>query len=476
MDQTFPFVAGTVYKYIERQQDDTISETEFTVGSDTTTATIAVAPFDADPRGNPFVVGVASELTDLWLVTGIGQVQPDNSRRIEGVRYLDEIYSDEAPPETTGFLQPTFSGAPADVTGAGVVETVLNNKTSRLTVSWTASAGSPAAVRYIVWFKANGSPFAQMGSTTGTSIVDNFTYDTGTPVTFAIQPVAADGSRDALTLVTQVTYVIHRSGGNLIVFPATMTGLQIVPGSGNDADLEWDTLANVDGYEIRIGSWHEGVLIYRGTSTSVAIKLNDLSQKYYARAYNTIGGTRYYSPVHATVDSTPTNLTGYTTLESSNDIDFTTEAFLANFQVVPWVEVNDTNAAALQISRDGIATIEGPTVDLGSVANTHTSVDIRMHPYQITPGDDLSPAMEHVSPYGEINRQYLDWKLYLEYSNTGASYQRKRVDDDLNDDIITNSRYFRPVLESRLVRQSDLAAQYPCLAQCVRLAITHYRA
>lgn len=468
LDQEITFSSGVVYQYVERQIDGTLWSDEFVYNG--TTDTIPVAPEDDDPRGNPFIVGPTDVATELWLVVAIGNVGADGTRKIEAISYLDEIFGDDAPADTSGFESPTFAGAPANVTDATVVESVVNARSSRLTVSWVESAGSPEAVRYVVWMKALGSPFAIVGETTGDSVAIVVEYDTGVPVTFAIQPVAADGSRLVPSLVTHVTYVIHRDGNNLIVFPPTMTGFAITPGIGNAATLSWDDLgSDADGYEIRIHTWHEGRTIYRGSSTSKAVTLSNVVERYYARAYNTVSGTRYYSPIAAVVESVATPLSPYTSSEESGDIDFSAGGALENFAVHTWTQDqgNDTDTALLQISRDGPATWTSEAYDLGSQADTLVSVDFRILPYQVFPAEDISPAMEHVSAYGRINEEYLNWKLFVETSNNGTSWTRDRIDNDFNSNIVKNKRYFRFRAEVRLIRFSE-GASYPCLAMAVR--------
>lgn len=469
-----PLYAGRVYTYTERQSDNTVSSVDFTVSSDTTATTIDVEPFDTDPTGNPYVIGERGINSTLYVCASVGSVTNDLDRDINGVIYTDDIFSYDAPIVATSFAGPEIGDPPANVTSLSVSEDVNNGK-SDLTVSWTASAGVPAATRYRVYSKVFGGDYVFVSETTGTSIVDTVVYETGRPITYAVQPVASDGARNPLTSVSTVTYVIRRKGNILITYPDPVIVAAITAGAGNSATLSWDAVSDVDGYEVRYGSWHEGILLYRGTSLSVALTLNNLSQSYYIRTYNTFSGERFYSGNVYKVDSTPTNYSTYTTEEETDFFDFESEGTIQNGTSIEWQEY-DSDKGVLQTIPYLETRYTSSVVDLGSSSNTHVSTDIRIVPYQIGSYGDLSMAMLDRSFYGEINKTYLTFQTILEYSNDGINYASGRIDENVNDNIVVSARYFRFVLRVKSLRQADFETnEFPCLGLVERLKYSLYR-
>jgi hypothetical protein len=476
LDQEITFYPNTIYVFVERAQDDSIVQTEFDVPSQTTTNTINVAPADADSTGNIFVVGEKDVESKLYICTGVRSEGSSESRTISGVIYSDYIYGDDAPPRAFSFVTPDVGNAPANVTDLAVVETVADNR-STLTVSWTASAGAPAAASYNVYMREAGGSYVLIDSVTGTSASTVQILETGSVVNFAIQPVSAIGASNVLSSVSNISYVIRRKGNTLIVFPGNVTNLVITPGSGNNATLSWSAVSGVTGYEVRIGGWLGGIVLSSGTSTSRAIKLNNCAQIYHVRAYNTIGGERFYSPEDTNVTSTPTTLTGYTVEKSNQLYDFASEGTFQNCTALDWISAQSTSSV-LQLSQDAPLRWETPVVDLGSGAATHVSLDARCASYYISNSDDLTFDMDHFSFDGEINADYFTIKYFLLVSDNGVAYSSSLISDRMNEDIITFSsrRYFKVAVEISLKNQTGQADLRPVLGQIRQLRLALHRA
>lgn len=463
---------GEVYTYTERQADGTVSVRDFVVPSTANYTTIPVAPFDTDPTGNPYIIGRKTTDSQLYVCASISAIEDVTEREILGVLYTDDIFSDDAPPVATSFVAPELGDPPANVTDLALVETVSGGQ-SQIDLSWTASAGTPAALRYKVYYKAYDSDYVLVGETAGTTFTDLVRLPTGTAITYAVQPISETGAVNPLTSVSTISYAIRRFGSVIIDYPDDVPSASVGSISGTDATLSWGSVAGVDGYEVRIGGWHDSVLIYRGTSTSCPIKLNNLAQRYHIRAYNVIGGTPFYSPDDLIQFSPTANFSTFSTEVLSASVDFENTGVIQNGTSIEFLEYESGNAL-IQTIPYYETRYTSETIDLGSGADTHISTDIRWVPYQIGDYGDLSLIMLHRSFYGEFNKDYLDVETFIQYSTSGNQFLTARLDTNLDQDIVLDARYFKFVVRVKARRQSE-TPEYPCAGLFTKLEYSFYR-
>jgi hypothetical protein len=422
---------------------------------------------------------------------------------MELVGYVPSVYTDDAPsPYPTVAI--TSPGTANPATSLAVVETSTSDGQSTLTVSWTAAAGAAA---YNVFSKVgNEADSWQFQTVTaGTAAAFLMEQTQGTPIIIMVQTIATNGGRTTLNDLADVaggsptvTYVLRRDtdGQTLIVYPETPGNVTVTPGASNTAVLDWDAVTldtngdaiTVTGYEVRVGEWNRGAVIYKSTASQCDLVVPRVHCLYQLRAYKTQAGQDWYSPdaAQVTIDGTASayELTGYTTATyPAAYVDLEADvATLANANPIHWDGVANERAL-LQIVNDQRLEIVTTPIDLGSAALTQISIAPRFLTWMRDNGGFFWMSDQNRSSSGPINQDLTKWTLELQYS-TGSGYSnwRNAIDgnagESLNEDIIVNARYFRFRVRGENLRQSTTNDnnERPALALLEQLEIALYRA
>lgn len=481
LDREVTALAGRPYRYVERTQDGEFQQASFTVASDTTTDTLPIAPFDTDPAGNPYCLGVEDEESELYVVTKISGAD-GLRRRIEGVLYLDEIYSDDGNPVGVGQFAGSDTPAPNHVTNLAAVESI-DSDTERSLVTITWDEPFPPADIYRVWVFVEGGDdwqlvgFANSGET---SFVWDVLLPFGTIVDIRVQATNGGNGADFST-APEVQIEIENDDGTLRTIPAAPASFTATPGSGTDVTLSWGSVAGADGYEVRAGTWSGGAVIYRGASTSVGVQATREANRYIVRAYT---DDTIYSRASAEVFTAATALSGYATPAATYDADFDALADATSNTVVDDWHVG--GRAIAQSAPALPASIITPATDLGSSAATHVSVEFRALTIPFVATQDLQAAPWYLSPEGDIDVRLSRGLLFLESSPDGSTWNLAATfmaadftNETFGTDLVVTGRYFRwrVVLQSFAVaaRNNPTVQEYRGLAAVERLRATYYR-
>lgn len=441
LDREVALLGGRPYVYIERKQDNSFDEVSFTVVSDVTTATINVPPFDADPTGNPWAICQEGEAGYDVLVTRISAGE-GLARQMEGVLYLDEIYSDDGNPSGAGQAVPVAPSTPNHVTSFAVVESIeADTNRSIFTLGWTAAIGGAQQQR--IWVKVEGqADFALVDVITGTATSYEYRgyFTFGNTITFLVQ--TANGSSAALfSTAPEVALTVANDAGTLRVIPAAPATFTATPGGGNDVTLAWAAVSGADGYEVRAGTWSAGPVVYRGASTSTAIKATRRANRFLVRAYK----STIYSKACLAVETAATALAGYAT-QAGTYVSTLDDLVTAGAVAVDW---HIQGRGLVQVSDALPVTITSPSTDLGSSAATQVSVAFRAIavPYVVTQTIGVAPF--YLMPEGDVDVRIVAAPLVLQHSPDGSTWTSVPFSDvSVNNllfgaDVIVTARYFR---------------------------------
>lgn len=481
LDREVDLLAGRAYRYVERTQDGDFDQKSFTVDTDETTDTLPIAPFDVDPTGNPYCLGVEDEESELYVVTQVAAAE-GLRRKIEAVLYLDEIYSDDGNPVGVGQVEIPPAAPPNHVENLAAAETI-DPDTERSLIDITWDEPFPPAETYRVWVFVEGDEDWQLIGTVGAGET-SFVWDTllpfGTRVDIRVQSANSGAGADFDT-APEVTIEIENDNGTLRVIPDAPASFTATPGSGTDVALSWGSVGDADGYEVRAGTWSGGAVIYRGTGTSVDVQASRLAERYIVRSYT---GERTYSRASAQVFTAPTALSGYSTAAATYEADFDAIAdATSNVIVDDW---HIKGRAIAQGSPLLAATVVTPATDLGTSAATHVSVQFRALTIPFVTTQDLVSAPWYLSPEGDIDVRLSRAILTLETSPDGTTWTAipfmgpDYSNGEFGADVVVTARYFRwrVVLSAFAVeaRENTEVTEYRGLAAVEQLNAAYYRA
>jgi len=482
LDRKLEFEAGRTYRYIERNNaDDAILTQDFALAGTYDTLPFAPLHGSTNVAGRVWIIGEKSVVNQKYLCTRITTDATGFKRMIEGIEYIDETYGDAADPIETAYYEPTPGAAPNPATSLAVVESIVRDWRSRLTVSWSAAAG---AARYGVYSRPHGSgnEYQLEGETTGTSLAFDTQEASGTCIEIAVVTINSDGQRTDLASAPTVDYVLLREseygGDDLVTLPAVVPSVALSVVSGNTYNLTWGAVAGADGYEVRLGNWTEGIQLYRGTGTSVQVKLSRAPHRFCVRAYESY----YFGQDNAKVESDATALAGYATLSSAGDVDIdSSSAVRSNCGPVDWMF--ETRALIQTDARTPMSFVSAIT-DLGSSAATHISVDCRVLAFITSSLSALDHwgTMGHESFFGTTHKDYAYWDCYAEYSVDGTTWSRTNMYDNMGvSDVTATARYFRIRFEANTLSVaygSDDGTEYRRVARVLveHLYLALYRA
>jgi len=475
---------------IVANDDDEILYQNFTMAA----GAASVLPFvplhgATDCLSRRYFFGPMEEESFKFFVNKIETGDKMQEARMELVGYVPSVYTDAAPsPYPSAAI--TSLGTANNATSLAVVETSTQDGQSTLTVSWTGAAGAAA---YNVFSKVGNDAdnWQFQGVTATTSIAFLIEQTQGTPVVIMVQTIATNGGRTTLNDLADVaggsptiTYVLRRDtdGQTLIVYPDTPGNVTVTPGASNTAVLDWAAVTldtngdaiTVTGYEVRVGEWNRGAVIYKSTASQCDLVVPRVHCLYQLRAYKTQAGQDWSSPdaAQVTIDGTASayELTGYTTASyPAAYVDLEADvATLANANPIHWDGVANERAL-LQIVNDQRLEIVTTPIDLGSAALTQVSIAPRFLTWMRDNGGFFWMSDQNRSSSGPINQNLTKWTLDLQYS-TGGGYTNWRsatngsAGESLNQDIIESPFLF---FDKRAAR--NVTNAHPNLGELIQL-------
>lgn len=451
----YAFIANRLYTYFEQSSvDESFLSQSFSVGSDTTTDTLPFAPLGGGTGafGRKYTIGRRGNETRKAIILQQDQDNGDKSRRITWIKWDADLYSDATTEDIgTALFVPTLSNVVVDVTGIAVVETSTEDGVSTLAITWTGTAGDTG---YNVFTRIDGAQWESAGDTTTAALTIESDALQGTPIDIGVQTMNADGQTN--DPFPYILYVIRREDGaqTIVVFPAQVTGLTLTPGSGNASTLTWaavtlDTNGNAltpTGYEVRLGTWAGGIVLYKSTARTLALKLPNVARRYHIRAYKTQDAKDWYSPADAYIDAAAVALGSYATPASGSPFDTIGGKLgtAANGAAILWD--SEYNFPLFQLNNAAPFEWLTNTVTIGgSAVPVRVGMDLRVLPVLEDSGNDLFMSMQQYSVSGEIRRRYVSYAAILEYSaNSNFSPLGKADLAALaNTDLIVTARYLR---------------------------------
>lgn len=500
LDQDYTFTSGVLYTYIEVNSSDEIESFDFVHSGTTDTLTFAplfAAAGDDPVLGRRFSIGRKFKAARPWMATRLVSTEGGTMRKIECAEYIDNVFGDGAESKPPDINPVTYSTPVAVVIAPPVVETSTVEGVSTLALSWDSTAADAAAAgdgttvqSFIVYWRTYG---ADAWEWAGETTADSFTFDSelglGVSVEICVQTVNADGAYLDIESATDgddnhIVYVIHREDdtSQLITFPADVTNAALTLDTGNTYNLTWDAVTldvdgdalTPDGYEVRYGNFSGGVVLHDATSRTLAVELDQIVHAFYIRAYFTAdSGRRYYSAGATEVLSTAVAVPGYgtdtaVTISAEND----GSGALSNGVWIDWYRGQPDPYAMVQAIPDAKMTYLSAVADCGTSAPTSVSVDVRAAPYW---GDELDQlglfaSMNQWGPFGEVNKEYLDWSAWLEYSDSlSGPWPQIDIRDLAGAEITATARYFRIRFEGRYVLPTPVGEdEYePDLVRCM---------
>jgi hypothetical protein len=438
------FEAGRVYTYLERDNEtDETNTIDFEAVGELTTLPIEPIYGATGAIGRLYCVGEKLNLDRKFLCASVKTDPKGLIAQIEGGEYFDSVYSDHADPIESDAFEGELGEVPDSVTDLVCVETVEDDYVSTLSLSWVAASG---ADRYAIYSRLKGSPgiaWAKMGEVAGTEFDFETKERLGVSIEICVSTLNIDGQQlspdDSPTIVHTIAREDEGGGDHLVTFPGKVLNLTLTLVSGTKYSLSWNAVSGAHGYEVRVGHWGEGILLYRGSSLSVDVWLGRIPLIFNVRAY--IYG--YYSPDNSRIESVSVAKSGYSSEELTFDVDFDdSSAVINNCHASRW------NGATRLLQSDITIPVayQSPIVDLGSQANTHVSVAARIAawvPY--SPSSlDLWTSMQHWSWFGQINKRHLAYELYLDYGNNGTTWTSLKLTGQIGKaDVVKSARYFR---------------------------------
>lgn len=497
LDQSIEFEANTLYTYIEQDNtDNTISERDFQMPA----GAASVLPFGPLTSGDAvyrkWIIGKRIEVKEPVLIRKI-LASDGGFRRIEGVNYVDDIYTDDAESMDPSHYSPPLGAAPSAASNLAVVETWLADGISTLTVTWNGGAGSS---RYAVWIRSladEGLAWSHCGVVLHASDPHTLAFQTneapGTPVEIAVQSIGANGQETVIG-ATSITYTIARDDENdtVSVYPDDVENLTLTLVSGNQYTLTWDAVSPVTNYEVRHGNTQGGLLLGEPGSESFTLNLNRaanyvdvravLNGKYSQRVARIIAGP----PTHTGAYSTFTTLEAYIEMEpiAGADVRIGTAVgvgYVRNASRQVWL--NDDNALLQTVKIDDQPlTYISQGADLGSSKTVHISPAVRALSWFDDPLEIHALSEGDWSWAGAIGAQYMDWRYEIQYGDT-AAYEKSfvigevsggnTVTENLNANHTLTGRHFR-MFFSGFPRRMDDTNQLECRVLLEKLALHLY--
>ena len=286
-------------------------------------------------------------------------------------------------------------------------------------------------------------------------------------IRIGLQTINADGNRNDEanwdTIIAQISR--ENNGTDLLTYvgdiPAGSAAFAVI--SGNQYTLSWSAASGATGYEVRIGGWECGRILFRGAATSFVVETNREANSYFIRAFN----ATTYSPDVEEIASPTNQFSTFATLARSLQARFdenqgvqfrvtgdAQEGFVvasyANGLITDWTP--EFPKSVLQTETDQPFVIETHTVDLGSDANTHVSVAVRVAPYMLDSSGRHCFAMKSRGFLGEVDRviqfggdyrPYVEWTAELLHSDDGQIFHTILMDTQWNENLVVNAQYFR---------------------------------
>jgi hypothetical protein len=500
IDQDYTFTAGVLYTYFEAGTDDAIESYDFTHTG--TTAVIPFAPLHTATGDNPvlgrrFSIGPKFKAARPWMATRLVSTEGGTMRRIECVEYHNTVFSDDAESKDGGINPVVYSTPVAVVIAPPVTEASTEVAVSTLTLSWDSTAADAAAVAdgttvesfNVYWRTFGESAWNFAGETEDDTLSFDSTLGLGVSLEICVQTVNADGAELDIDSAADgddnhIIYVIHREDdtSELVTFPADVTNAALTVDNGNTYNLTWDAVTldvdgdalTPDGYQVRYGNFSGGVVLHDATSRTLSVELDQLVHAFYIRAYWTAAsGRKYYSAGATEVLSTAVAVPGYgtdtaVTISAEND----GAGALSNGIWIDWYRGQPAPFAMVQAIPDASMTYVSAIADCGSSAATSVSVDVRAAPYwgDELAGLDIYASMNQWGPFGEINKEYLDWSAWVESADsTSGPWAQVNIRDFAGEEIIATARYFRIRFDGRYVAPATLSdTEYtPALVRCM---------
>lgn len=450
IDRKFTFESGVLYTYREKSMETgEVLALDFS-HEGTQTLVLPFAPLHGSDGavGREYTVGEKFLDVRPWRIRHIRTAGEAFTREIEAMEYVAEVYSDEAEPPFVGDGGGGEVEEPDTVTDLAVTsETSEEAGVSLITIEWT-SAGE--GIGYIIYIREPGTAsLSQIGTTTGESFtfaVSELRYDDN--IEIIVASIDPSGGRSDPETSPGVVYKIRREtdGTAILELPGDVANpvwTDQIHADGNLYLLAWDAVADVDGYEVRAGSWHSGQVIHRGAGTSVLIRTGRIARRYFIRAYI---GTEY----SAGVLETESPVTGYQSFTDdtlpAGALDFSEATIINGVQVLLFGAEHVT-----QGDPELPLTVMTPEIDLGSSASTHVSLDVATLHRMMYSTDLLGIFADAISwtAFGEIRQPYQIATITLRHraSGGGSWSEFAFTDAAANETIVLSARYFQVVVQ-----------------------------
>ncbi len=459
LDRIVTLKAKTLYTWIERDHKDVIYRRDFTVPADIETNTMtfdAISP-DYNPVGRLYTIGPKQKECQLVLLTQIGSAGEGNWRKLEGMEYIESVYSDECDPLDDTLFTPGAGDPVPAVTNLSVVQETSTDATfSDVELQWDEEV---TATSYNVYSQPRGSTnflFSHSVLPSGTGTINTTSrvgYMLGASIKFAVQTVVGR-LKNTVSTAPSVYHILEREteGVEMITFPATPLSLSISSGSNNNRTLTW---TNVGGqkFEVRYEPWAAGIILKAAsTGNSVNFKVNRLARTLLVRAFTQEAGwiAGYYSEYAAIATGTG-NPSGFTTTgpwEFLQDLGATGDGSVSiNMQRgSDWAPRAGTTILVQSDKTRPIEYLSQAYRVSTSAANTHISIHAGITAlFDDGEADSWFGSMKQVAPTGHINKQYISWQLFAEYSSAhpAVTWKVKDITDMMDDDILINAQWFR---------------------------------
>lgn len=497
LDQSVLFEANTAYTYIEQDNDtNTINRRDFEMSAGAATV-LPFAPLAAGVATfRKWIIGKRVVVEEPVLIRRIVSAE-GGFRRIEGVNYAEEVYTDEADSIDPAVYSPALGTAPTAPTNLAVSEAWYADGISTLTVTWTGGADTS---KYHVWIRElmeDSVTWSHCGVVPDGTDPHSFAFrsdaETGTPVEIAIQAIGLNGQETAVNAAT-VTHIIARDDDNdtVSIYPDTVTGMTLTQTSGNEYSLTWDAVSPVTSYEVRSGNTQGGLLLGSPATESLTLYGNRAANYVDVRAIlngkysQGVARIVFGPPTHTGEYGAYTTLEGYIEMEPIAGADVRTGTavgvgYVRNASRIQWLNGDNAMIQTIKTDAEPMAYIT-QGVDLGSSKTVHVSPAVRVLSWFDDIIGDHALSEGDWSWSGRIGAQYLDWTLYVQYGET-VGYEKTfvaglvasgvTVTENLNQNTTLTGRYFRLYLACTPRRMPDTNLQ-ECRALLEKLALYLY--
>lgn len=448
MDRAFSFVQGVVYTYreVNTATGEILTQDFSHEGEGLFELPFAPLHGGETATGREYSVGEKYIDVTPWRIHEIRTAGDSLTREITGVQYVGEVYSDDAEPSQRGFID---IETPEEVpTATGLVVTLeesVEAGLSLITIDWTTAGLGISYQVYVRPSPGDGTVGGEIPVATTALTIATFEsaeiYDRN--IDIIIQSIETlTGRRSNIEDSPYITYKIRREtdGTDILTVPGPVENLgwtDLLDPDGNVYSLDWDAVAGADGYEVRVGSWASGRVVYRGASNSATLRLHALARRYYVRAYV---GTEY-STDEAAIDSPEVDYAAYTSEADGAALDL---AALA------------VNAVALELFGESHVTqlddaipitAQSAVIDLTSSAATHVCLDTIIRPRIVKTAEALGIPADSVrwSAFGKINETYQAWTLMIRWKVAGGDEWTEvaYTDAAAGENIVLTARYFQ---------------------------------